>query len=156
MKEFLFQIKANELYTLPKWRPHEISNRLYWGLGVVPKNNDDIYVSISLDKYIINFYLFSVLCQRGYCCWKYRKWRSHLKNRHHCAKVVENGRINFSISSYCTLLFSRKENFKLLEAALSEVLCNGAIGCIMNVWVYQHWNTANTTLDIYLFFKKRL
>ena len=26
-------------------------------------------------------------------------------------------------------------------------------GCIMNVWGYQHWNTANTTLDIYLLFE---
>ena len=84
---------------------------------------------------------------------KYRKWVSHLKNRYHYAKVVENARINFSISPYCTLLFSRKENFKFFEVALSAVLCNGAVGCIMNVWGYQHWNTANTTLDIYLLFE---
>ena len=70
---------------------------------------------------------------------KYRKWVSHLKNSYHHAKVVENARINFSISPYCTLLFSRKENFKFLEVALSAVLCNGAVGCIMNVWGYQHW-----------------
>ena len=81
---------------------------------------------------------------------KYRKWVSHLKNRYQYAKVVENARINFSISLYCTLLLSRKENFIFFEVALSTVLCNGAAGCIMNVWWYQHWNTANTTLDIYL------
>ena len=84
---------------------------------------------------------------------KYRKWVSHLKNRYHYAKVVENARINFSISPYCTLLFSRKENFKFLEVALSAVLCYGLVGCIMNVWEYQHWNTANATLDIYLLFQ---
>ena len=45
--------------------------------------------------------------------------------------MVENARINFSISPYCTLLFSRKENFKFFEVALSPVLCNGPVGCIM-------------------------
>ena len=120
---------------------------------MVPKTNDEIYVSISIGKYIITFHLFSVLCQRRYCCWKYQKWFSHLKNRYHYAKVVENAKIKFSISPYCTLLFSRKENFKFFEVALSAVLCNGAVGCIMNVWGYQHWNTANTTLDIYLLFE---
>ena len=84
---------------------------------------------------------------------KYGNWVSHLKNHYYYAKVVENARINFSISPYCTLLFSRKENFKFFEVALSAVLCNGAVGCIMNVWGYQHWNTANTTLDIYLLFE---
>ena len=62
----------------------------------------------------------------------------HLKNRYHYAKVVENAGINCSISPYDTLLFSRKENFKFLEVALSAVLCNGAVGCIMNVRGYQH------------------
>ena len=84
---------------------------------------------------------------------KYWKWVSHLKNLFHYTKVVENARIIFWISPYCTLLFSRKENFKFLEVALSAVLCNGVVGCIMNVWGYQHRNTPNTTLDIYLLFK---
>ena len=30
----------------------EISDMLHWGLGVVPKSDDDIYVSISIGKYI--------------------------------------------------------------------------------------------------------
>ena len=64
--------------------------------------------------------------------------------------MVENSRINFSISPYCTLLFSRKANFNFFEVALSAVPCNGAVGCIMNAWEYQHWNTANTTLNIHL------
>ena len=81
---------------------------------------------------------------------KYWKWVSHLKNCYHCAKVVENARTNFSISPYCSLLFSRKENFDFFEVALSAVLCNGPVGCVMNVWGYQHWNT---TLDIYLLFE---
>ena len=67
--------------------------------------------------------------------------------------MVENARINFSISPYCTLLFSRKENFKFLEVPLSAVLCNSPFGCIMKVWGYHYWNTANTTLDIYLLFE---
>ena len=78
------------------------------------------------------------------CCFKesivvYQKWVSHSKKFYHYAKVVENARINFSISPYCTLLFSRKENFKFLVVALSAILCNGAVGCIIDVWEYQHW-----------------
>ena len=92
-------------------------------------------VNLSIGKYIITFHLFSVLCQRRYCCWKYRKWGNHLKNRYYYTKVVENSRITFSISSYWTLLFSRKENFNFFEVALPAVLCNGAAGCIMNVRV---------------------
>ena len=67
---------------------------------------------------------------------KYRKLVSHLKNRYDYARVVENARISFSIRPYCTLLFSRKENFKSFEVALSPVFCNGAVGCIMNEWGY--------------------
>ena len=84
---------------------------------------------------------------------KYRQWVSHLKNCYHYGKVVENATIIFSVSPYSTLLFSRKENFKFFEVVLPAVLCNGQVGYIMNVWGYQHWNTANTTLDIYLLFE---
>ena len=93
-----------------------------------------------LHIFIYDYFLF-VFCivPKKALLLKYRKWVSHLKNRYHYAKVVENARINFSISPYCTLLFSRKENFKFLEVALSAVLCNGAVDCIMNVWGYQHW-----------------
>ena len=48
---------------------------------------------------------------------KYRKWVSHLENRYQHAKVVENTKINFSISPFCRLLFSRTENFKVFEVA---------------------------------------
>ena len=81
---------------------------------------------------------------------KYGNWVSHLKNHYYYAKVVENARINFSISPYCTLLFSRKENFNFFEVTLSAVLCDGLVGCNLNMSRYQHWNTANTRLDIYL------
>ena len=79
-------------------------------------------------------------------------WFSHLKSRYHYAKVVENAKIDFSVSPYCTLLFSRKKNFRFFEVALSAVPCNGLVGRIMNVWGYHHWNTTSSTLDIYLFF----
>ena len=81
------------------------------------------------------------------------KWVSRLKNHYRYSKLVENARIHFSISPYCTLLFSRKENFTFFEVALSAVPCNGPVGCIMNVWGHHHWNTAQTTLDIYLLFE---
>ena len=35
--------------------------------------------------------------------------------------VVENARINFSISPYCTLFFSRKENVRFLKVDLPVV-----------------------------------
>ena len=100
---------------------------------------------------IIYDYFSSVFCivPKKIFLLKYPRWVSHLKDRYHYAKVVKNARINVSISSYCTLLFSRKENSKFFEVALSAVLqwrswlhyeCGG----------YQHWNTANTTLEIYL------
>ena len=90
---------------------------------------------------IIYDYFSSVFCivPKKVLLLKYQKWFNHLKNYYHYAKEVENARINFSISPYYTMLFSRKENFKFLEVALSAVLCNGAVGCIMNVWGYQHW-----------------
>ena len=113
LKKVLSRIKANELYKLPKKRTHEINNRLYWGLGMVPKTNDEICVSISIGKYIITFHLFAVLSQWRYCCWKYQNRGSHLKNRYIMQKVVKYARINFSISPYCTLLFPIKKNFFL-------------------------------------------
>ena len=96
---------------------------------MVPKT-DEIYISVS----IITFHLFYVLCQKKVLLLKISKVRETLeKLLYHYAKVIENATINFSISPYCTLLFSRKENFKCFEVALSEVLCNAAIGCIINV-----------------------
>ena len=65
-------------------KEHNISNTPHWELGVIPKTEDEIYVSISIGRYIITFHLFSVLCQRRSCCWKYRKWGSHLKSHYLC------------------------------------------------------------------------
>ena len=109
---------------------------------MVPKTNDEIYVSISIGEYIITFHLFSVLYQRRYCCWKYRKWGSHLKNRYHYAKVVENARISFWISPYCTLFFPR----------------NSFASCSLQWRGWMHYecvriSALNTTLDIYLLFE---
>ena len=148
MKKNLFEIISKELYKLPKWRTHEICSRFYWGLDVIPKTYDEICVSVSLNKYIITFYLIPLLYQIRSCCWKYRKWGSHLRNCYHFAKVVENERVDFSISPYCTLLFSRKENFNFFDLALTTVLRSGVVRYIMNVWEYQHWNTSDTTSDI--------
>ena len=49
------------------------------------------------------------------------------------AKVVENARINSSVSPYRTPWFSRKENLKLFEVALAVVFCNDVVGSIMNM-----------------------
>ena len=43
--------------------------------------------------------------------------------------MVEKKIINFSVSPYYTLLFSRKENIKFSEVALVAVHCNRLIWC---------------------------
>ena len=101
---------------------------------------------------IIYDYFSSVFCivPKKVLLLKYRKWVSGLKNRYHYAKVVENARINFSISPYCTLLFSRKENFKFFGSSF--------ISCFLQWRGWLHYqcvgiSALNTTLDIYLLLK---
>ena len=57
--------------------------------------------------------------------------KNHRKNIY--AKVVENAKINFSVSPHRTLMFSRKENLNFFEVALAVVLCNKVVGSIMNM-----------------------
>ena len=67
---------------------------------------------------------------------KISKVRLPLENRYReniYAKVVENARINFSVSPHRTLWFSRKENLIFFEVALAVVLCNDVVGSIMNM-----------------------
>ena len=71
------------------------------------------------------------------------------------AKVVENTRINFSVSPYRNLLLFRKEKLKYFEIASAVVFRNDVVTSIMNLWGYHHWNTDKTTLDIYLLFVKQ-
>ena len=64
-----------------------------------------------------------------------------MKNRYRkniYAKVVENARINLSVSPYRILWFSRKENLKYFEVGLAVVLCNDVVGSIMNMRGYLH------------------
>ena len=58
--------------------------------------------------------------------------------------------MNFLVSPYNTLLFSRKEIIKFSEGVLVSVHCNYLIGCIVVVWGYRSLNTANATADICL------
>ena len=46
------------------------------------------------------------------------------------AKVVENARIDFSVSPYRTLWLSRKENLIFFEVALAVVLCNDVLAAL--------------------------
>ena len=70
---------------------------------------------------------------------KYRKWVSHLQSGYHYAKVVENARINISVSPYCTLLFSKRKpqifGSSLISCSLNMCSLN-PVGCIMNMWGY--------------------
>ena len=79
-------------------------------VDVVAKTDDEVYVS-------------SILCQRRSSCWKYRKWCTYFENRYHHAKMTEKKTINFPVSPYCTLLFSRKEYIKFSEVVLVAVHC---------------------------------
>ena len=88
-------------------------------VGVVAKTDDEVYVS-------------SIPCQRRFSYWKYQNWYSYFENHyHHQAKMAERKTINFSVSPYCTLLFSRKENIKFSEVVLVAVHCNCLISCLM-------------------------
>ena len=46
-------------------KQHEISNTLRRGLSVVPKTGGEVYVSISIGKYIITFTCFLHCAKKG-------------------------------------------------------------------------------------------
>ena len=46
-------------------KEHEISNTLHRGLSVVPETDGEIYVSISIGKYIITFTCFLHCTKKG-------------------------------------------------------------------------------------------
>ena len=50
---------------------------------------------------------------------------------YHHEKMVEKKTINFLLSPYYTMLFSRKENIKFLEVVLVAALCYCLISCFM-------------------------
>ena len=69
--------------------------------------------------------------------------------------MVENTRINFSILiAPCCFLEKKTSNFWKLFYQLFFAMA--MVSYIVNVWGYQHCNTANTTLDIYLIFENGL
>ena len=92
-------------------------------------------VSQVLWRRIVTFHLFSLLCQRRSSCWKYLKWCSCFENYYHHEKMVEKNTINFSVSPYCTLLFSRRKNIKFSEVVLVAVRCNCLISWVMTMWI---------------------
>ena len=98
------------------------------------------------------FFVFSVVAKKVELL-KHWKWCSYFENPYHYAKIVEKKRINFLVSLYCTLLFSRKEVIRFSEVALVFACCNCLIGCIKIAQGYQPRNTANTTVDICLLVK---
>ena len=79
-------------------KEHEISNTLHRGLSVVPKIDGEIYVSISIGQYIITFTCFLpkrvVLLKIS----KGRLPREKSLSKKYYTKVVENARINVSVS----------------------------------------------------------
>ena len=81
---------------------------------------------------IIYDYFSTVFCiaPKKVLSLKYRKWVSHLKNRYY-PKVVENARIHFSVSPYCILLFSGKENYK--------IFCSSLVSCSLQWRSWLHY-----------------
>ena len=94
------------------------------GVDVIAKTDDGIYI-LSIIK-IYSLHLFSLLCQRRSCCWKYWKWCCYFENPYHHVKITDKTRINFLVSLYCTLLFYRKEMTKFSYVALVFVHCDRA------------------------------
>ena len=97
-------------------KEHEISNTLHWGLSLVPKTNDEIYVSIIIGKYIITLTFFLYCAKEGLVVENIKSQVATWKVVVY-AKLVENATINFPVSPYRTLLFSRKQNLKFFEVA---------------------------------------
>ena len=93
------------------------------------------FMSQVLERCIVTFHLFSLLCQRSSSCWKYRKWCSYFENHYHHEQMVEKNAINFLVSPYYTLLFSQKENSKFSEVVLVAVRCNYLISGLMLAWI---------------------
>ena len=123
---------------------------------VVAKTDGEIYVLSIIKLYSFDF--FSLFYQRrssyeSIKVWKHLKWCSYFENPYLHAKIVDKKRINFFVSLYCTLLFSRKEIIKFSEVTLVSVHCNCVIGCIVIAQGYRLWKTANTTVDICLLVK---
>ena len=118
---------------------------------MVFKTNNEIYVLSIIQIYSYFSFAFFVL-PRKWSCRKYRKRYSYFEN-HYCHAIIVDKRMNFLFSRYCTLLFSSKENIKFSEVALVYAHCNYLIGFIMFAPGYRPWNTANTTVNIYLLVK---
>ena len=85
-----FQTFAIELYKQPKTKIKKEYMKLVLlsiDVDVVAKTDDEIYV-LNIIK-IYSFHLFSLFCQRGLNCWKYRKWCNYFENSCDEAKIVD-------------------------------------------------------------------
>ena len=118
---------------------------------MVVKTNNDIYVLSIIQIYSYFSFVFFVIPRKS-SCQKYQKRCSYFEN-HYCHAIIVDKRIIFLFSRYCTLLFSSKENIKFSEVALVYAHCNFLIVFIMFARGYPPWNTANSTVDIYLLVK---
>ena len=113
---------------------------------MVSKTNDEIYVSVSIGKYIVAFLLKQPLENSLPLCKCGRK----------CKNKVFNQSLLYPVVCY------KKGNSNFFWSSFTRCSLEWRVGCIMNMWRYQHWNTYcteyctghwNTTLDIYLLFK---
>ena len=74
---------------------------------------DDMMFFLTSDDCIWSLFIFFCIMPKKVLLLKYRKWVSHLKNRCHYAKMVENARKNFKsvFIAPCCFLEKKTSNF---------------------------------------------
>ena len=141
-----------------KIKEHEIINTLHWELSsVVPKTDGEIYVSMSIDKYIITATCFLHCAKEG-------RVVGNIESEVFIWKIIiekismlkwYKKKDNFFSQSLSHPVVFYKTELKFLKQLWQLFLAMMWLAALCNIWCYWHWNTANTTLDIYLFFIKR-
>ena len=110
---------------------------------MVGRTDDEIYVLSTIK--ICSYYCFLCCTKKGRIVEKIEIDIATLKT-----VTVKQIWYIFSVSPYCTLLFTIKKNIKFSKVALVAVHWNYMSGWIMIARKYRPWKTANNTADIYL------
>ena len=114
-----FQTTAIELHKQPKKTNKKRTNKI---------SNELLHCFVLSTMKIYSYFSF---VPKKVELLKISEMTQDFENRYQHVKMVEKKKINFSVSPYCTLLFSRKENNKFSEVALVAVHCNCLISDLM-------------------------
>ena len=97
---------------------------------MIAKTNDEIQILSTIKIYSYFSFVFSVVPKEVRVVENIESDEATLEGNHYNhAKIVDERRINFLVSSYCTL----KENIRFPEVALVSVHYNCLIGSILIV-----------------------